>query len=371
MYGEEERAFQRLQEAIINQTPDLSIFAWILSLPSHDLSPGNGIHCGVLAESPDAFSWCDTLQLRTCPPKNGIAMSNNCVKIDYTILTHYDQEAKGYHYGLPIHYHNKNTGSGAATLGVQLRKVGSGQFLRSNPYQFYSYLHHSRNPSVCQGTHQLLLRAPTVNMSREFPIISSCLINEEYVMRLRPRSIRFRLGPGIWSRSSFPTSRYDHKDKLFFVSYESDFHSDWGLLRLFVEIHTDSTGMTFPCALYTTCWARRRGPQCSILSEQAYESELKNLRSDLAAWDHGTGNVLESLRERKLPCASQAVVKFPGTKTYAIVTITCAAREDIPDWMPRGCAWDVHVESSVHEEGELPPVLTPKRWTLSNYGHYD
>jgi hypothetical protein len=52
MYGEEGKAFQRLQEEIIKHTSDVSILAWILPPIDYSDDTGQNIHCGVLAKSP-------------------------------------------------------------------------------------------------------------------------------------------------------------------------------------------------------------------------------------------------------------------------------------------------------------------------------
>ncbi|KAH8880902.1 HET-domain-containing protein [Thozetella sp. PMI_491] len=62
LYGEEERAFWRLQEEIIKMTPDYSIFAW--NSPSETDQAGSSeqqIYSGLLATSPRLFSESGTL----------------------------------------------------------------------------------------------------------------------------------------------------------------------------------------------------------------------------------------------------------------------------------------------------------------------
>ncbi|KZL80784.1 ankyrin repeat-containing protein [Colletotrichum incanum] len=56
LYGEEEKAFTRLQKEIIIATPDLSIFAWASKrkVTAHT-TLGSGASCGILAESPQDF----------------------------------------------------------------------------------------------------------------------------------------------------------------------------------------------------------------------------------------------------------------------------------------------------------------------------
>ncbi|EKJ72792.1 hypothetical protein FPSE_07058 [Fusarium pseudograminearum CS3096] len=54
MYGEGAKAFERLQEEIIKQTTDMSIFAWKANDESQD-------YRGILAQSPDEFAHCGNI----------------------------------------------------------------------------------------------------------------------------------------------------------------------------------------------------------------------------------------------------------------------------------------------------------------------
>jgi Heterokaryon incompatibility protein (HET) len=64
LYGEGQKAFTRLQEGIVNTSPDESIFAWNFTAQEHEsfeVSPemrnhfSDGIPCDMLADSPDFF----------------------------------------------------------------------------------------------------------------------------------------------------------------------------------------------------------------------------------------------------------------------------------------------------------------------------
>ena len=56
LYGEESKAFRRLQEEIIKSSTDLSIFAWTVSPLHADNMDFNQKHyCGILAVSPALF----------------------------------------------------------------------------------------------------------------------------------------------------------------------------------------------------------------------------------------------------------------------------------------------------------------------------
>ncbi len=65
LYGEGDRAFLRLQEAIFRETDDQSLFAWVLP-PMVPLDPGYGALFGLLASSPLSFR--DAGNIQSLPP---------------------------------------------------------------------------------------------------------------------------------------------------------------------------------------------------------------------------------------------------------------------------------------------------------------
>lgn len=65
LYGEGDRAFVRLQEEILKETDDQSLFLWALS-PEERINPGQ--LCGLLAHSPRLLSNVDFDYVRPIPP---------------------------------------------------------------------------------------------------------------------------------------------------------------------------------------------------------------------------------------------------------------------------------------------------------------
>jgi hypothetical protein len=81
LYGEEEKAFRRLQEEIIKTTSDLSIFAWECPKDEEICRRDNELYCGILAESPMYFR--TSLRARVVPDDRRLdfSISNNGVKM--------------------------------------------------------------------------------------------------------------------------------------------------------------------------------------------------------------------------------------------------------------------------------------------------
>lgn len=55
LYGEGNRAFIRLQEEIMRQSDDHSLFAWLHTGQAEQTHNYDGLKCGLLADSPDYF----------------------------------------------------------------------------------------------------------------------------------------------------------------------------------------------------------------------------------------------------------------------------------------------------------------------------
>jgi len=68
LYGEGKKAFRRLQDEIIKQSSDLSIFAWDggQAAVKNPQQPGETF-INLFAESPSDFAGCESLTLRSRP----------------------------------------------------------------------------------------------------------------------------------------------------------------------------------------------------------------------------------------------------------------------------------------------------------------
>jgi hypothetical protein len=364
LYGEEEKAFRRLQEEIIKHTPDLSILAWKSPLLHQIHEPADQIYCGMLAEGPSHFAWCIKTQLLTRHPTREFSVSNNRVLIDSTILVaHRIHMPSGSDYILPVGWDNssREKDMSCPTLSVVLRRVGNGQFLRRNPYELTSDAH----ITICTGTHQLLIESPVVQGSRPIPVMPSSWITEEDLSRLRPKSIRIRLGPGLYLNEASPWSRFDIKDRIFFVSDEHDDQNDWAILSFSVRPNLSHVEPIPPdhCVLYMTSWGRPSSPQCSIIPYLPYANQVSEIQSRLLRMDYGTNQVLHQLLAFNIPCTSSTLLDIPGTGFTAVVSLELRTREDIPPWMPRNHAWDVNITCSVHDSERVPYVEDKSQWT--------
>lgn len=87
IYGEGERAFRRLQEAILQQTNDLSIFAW------NEPEEFGGV-CGFLAQRPEAFAIAGFIELMGDPniPDPSFTVTNAAVEMSTSLCTYKGRE---------------------------------------------------------------------------------------------------------------------------------------------------------------------------------------------------------------------------------------------------------------------------------------
>ncbi|KAK4557116.1 hypothetical protein LTR86_006097 [Recurvomyces mirabilis] len=117
LYGEGDRAFQRLQEEIMKVSDDHSLFAWM----SKTLKPGE-LH-GLLADSPDDFAFPEAPDIRaysSWEKESPYAMTNRGLDIELHLSPRHDTDR---HFTAALHCPSP-TGQGTF-LAVVLQKLGS------------------------------------------------------------------------------------------------------------------------------------------------------------------------------------------------------------------------------------------------------
>ncbi|KAJ6781060.1 hypothetical protein PWT90_09521 [Aphanocladium album] len=93
LYGEQERAFRRLQEEIMRTTTDLSIFAWQLPASSvnnghHNNASSEFTYSGFLAPSPEAFYPCRITSKMAFGHEEEFSVTNCGIKTRIRIYLH-------------------------------------------------------------------------------------------------------------------------------------------------------------------------------------------------------------------------------------------------------------------------------------------
>jgi hypothetical protein len=122
LYGEGQRAFLRLQEEIVKETNDLSIFAWKAT------GEGQKYH-GVLASSPAEFRDCGSLRLidnSMLSPE--FALSNKGLRIETDLFT---GPAGNYLINL-----NSTKGPGQRPVSIWVKHHGRAVYSRTRAYEY-------------------------------------------------------------------------------------------------------------------------------------------------------------------------------------------------------------------------------------------
>ncbi|KAH8901656.1 HET-domain-containing protein, partial [Thozetella sp. PMI_491] len=161
IYGEGAKAFIRLQEEILKQTNDLTIFAWTsyresrkdfrpLHLDSH-----NQPYRGILANSPLEFTWCRKVERIDdyLASHTEFSMTNNGLRID-TFLAMGTE--KDYILNLDAYNTDKYTGI-RSRVGVRLIKTPGG-FVRHFPDRLFK----TTDPLIWEGKYTTVYIRKTV-----------------------------------------------------------------------------------------------------------------------------------------------------------------------------------------------------------------
>ncbi|ERF76866.1 hypothetical protein EPUS_02577 [Endocarpon pusillum Z07020] len=350
LYGEEEKAFRRLQEEIIRSTPDLSIFAWTwLPNTKNTGKPNSLLFSGVLAKSPLVFFQGISLEKRPGHDWRELSVSNGSIKTQVQIVSERIPGKRGTRYLLPLDCSREPN----QLLAVRLRKCGPDQFIREDPWAVVEY---SEDLWVNAPKEQYLLtELPKVSRPPESPFLDMSL----FIGQTRSHFVQVQLRDELEIDDTWPWGRrFDSQDRLFFVS--GDPRWDSGAMRVGANFSLPNgrrkTEVEFECMLYLVGWSSLdiSHLQCTVMDYRAHATALKALQSRIAAWDHNRMQVLYQLAYHDIPKTSLAVFKIPGIKASAVVSFTPTVVND-----PRICQnrfWGVEFFCEVYEEKYLPQV---------------
>jgi hypothetical protein len=169
LYGEESKAFRRLQEEIIKMRPDFSIFAWKdepSSLTNPLLTnPNFQFYCGILAKSPVPFEHAGSFQAALF---GGLfidfSISNNGVKTNSIFRADVNV------YILPLYCRTTE----GTNFAVRLRKVGPDTFVRDSPHDLYAYKDNVVRHLSQKYKYILIEQPPTIPLARALSTLPEC-----------------------------------------------------------------------------------------------------------------------------------------------------------------------------------------------------
>jgi len=251
LYGEAEKAFQRLQEEIIRSKADLSIFAWQCTPP-----PGvdEWTLTGVLARSPQDFSHGHVVERMYRRETHDFAITNVGIKMRLRNLW-----APDFSYVMQLNSYSAVTGK---HLALRLRKVGPEMYLRKGPYDLLEYTtgaFSERRPV----DRYLLTSIPAIPRFSEWLDPSARFQHAGRLLSfMRQSPIHIKLPPTFKLIKLWPADRWDQEDRLFFVSGDSrwdTFQLDLRHETSYVVKSSDGTltdkTMTIDFTLYALGWS--------------------------------------------------------------------------------------------------------------------
>lgn len=224
LYGEEEKAFLRLQTEIISSCPDTTIFAWTLPNGPDEADESqslasNSSFSGVLASSPSLYHDCaevQQLEESFCD----FSLSNRGIKLRGQFWLHNPRATDAtliisYVIILPICRIENSV------YGIQMRNVGMGCFVRENPDQ----LVHIGNPRAIIHRHMLdpflLTQLPRTVSRRRSLVLAS-----------RQHVLQIVLRPGMEIYRRWPWQQWDESSTLFFGSDGPTKDTGWASLKM-------------------------------------------------------------------------------------------------------------------------------------------
>ncbi|KAI1162507.1 heterokaryon incompatibility protein-domain-containing protein [Nemania serpens] len=306
LYGEEEKAFQRLQYEIIGRTADLSIFAWCLPRLGAAREEER-VYCGILAASPDVFAGCTTLSKIPHRIHREFSVSNNGIRTQIHVLSCPIPKKRGaWGYVLPLNCVQDSD----TFLGIKLRKCGANIFVREDPWALFRY-EGALEPNSPSARH-ILTELPDADLQQgQYRMYSS-----PSFARMRQHALQIRLPPDVSLLGAWPWSRYDEEDNLFLVSGESRYDSGAVRLRGTLEIASEGcmAEVSIDYMFYVIGWASPdlSSLQYSFVDYGEYKGPVNELQTLLSAGDHSRNQLLCELEREDVPRFQVAAKKLSG-----------------------------------------------------------
>lgn len=264
LYGEEERAFLRLQEEILKNTMDLTILAWTTSdhgagpdskgKPSHDTPT----YAGVFAQSPSCFQRSGRLGYLAKQMMNELSISNRGLKLDAGVMFRPIQGKQGHTCILPL-----CLDSSGKALGLLLKTCGPGLLARQNPQEL-AVVDMAFWSQTWRHEQRLLLRQlPETGIGLAPP--ETC--GRDFILKRRQHILQVSLPAEMTINANlcWPAAMWDSEEQVFFLDEEAD--PDHGAAAVFmiqgsvafpVEQKGKDNILDFQCIAYAVGWGRQQ-----------------------------------------------------------------------------------------------------------------
>lgn len=353
LYGEEEKAFQRLQEEIIRSSADLSILAWTATPkgPSQTYSP---LVSSVFAKSPADFSHCGAYERMLSSEICEFSISNTGMKIRTNLPSHYGLlEEVLYIYELPL-----DCCENGKELSIHLRKIGRHQYLRRDPGVIVDYKPAMFSASPLLDLY-LLTRLPQ-------PFSHEVSVPMETLMKsARPHTLEITLPATARRSGMWPPDSFDNEDKVFFINGNAGHN----LNIMNFSWRPDDTGSNkmlpglVDCSIIALNWAasNREIPQFSIVNSTEQDDKLRVIRDYTAENIPSTEFLIRQITEADIPRSHQLVVYLRGCNQATVLTIVPRIEsKQIAGCKIRYCS-EVRIHGKVFDKDSIPEVQ-PTWW---------
>ncbi|KAI1130384.1 HET-domain-containing protein [Nemania abortiva] len=356
LYGEEEKAFRRLQYEIIGRTADLSIFAWCLPLDTRK-NKGKRLYCGVLAASPSAFADCTGLSRLPHRIHRDFSISNNGIRTQIHVLSYWIHGKGGaYGYVLPLDC----VPDDGTSLGIRLRKCGPDIFVREDPWSLFRY-RQSLEPNSPRARY-LLTELPEPDLREGL----YGMYSGQTFATMRQHILQVRLPHEIELHDVWPWSRYDEEDNLFLVSGEPRYDSGAVRLRGTLPVFDyDGAPVNIDYMFYAVGWASSdsNSLQYSFVDYPKHKLAVNELQTQLNAGDHTRNQLLYVLHAEGIPRSQRAVKRVPGTNHVVCLSVEPTLHRDASiccnEFWRFTFTWIIC-------EARDAPTIRPLSWALVN-----
>ncbi|KUI59526.1 Vegetative incompatibility protein HET-E-1 [Cytospora mali] len=359
LYGEEERAFLRLQEEIINTTSDLTILAWTHPAPEIPLQRQATSHSGFLAESPRSFGHLGRLEADPLQRVTRFSTSNKLIKITARMSVQQLPDGQGGRMVLPV----CSSGDGRV-FGIHMRKSREdGSFLRQNPYMLIP-MDISDNIIMIRATTPKTLLAALPAWEHECWRSRAWAISENFLNTRRFHLCQVQIPPyDMEHRSPYPWPEllWDGDIQAFFVDSTSCYAEGTATV---VPFTARVLGVQLKLTLIILGWdtLEQNTLQFSLvqMNQRVDDHLLTTLTRSYRGYRHIDASTLKkNLQKAKIPRKATISHRIVGSNLHALVVATPTIVEDDSLCQNPFCRFTL---SSRLCSGAVPPRIEEFEW---------
>ena len=320
LYGEESRAFRRLQEEIIRTRPDFSIFAWwdeSLKTKHPHLPADLRYHCGALAQTP--FPFGPAISLFAEPSRSfskEFSVCNHGVKTQSIIFRKKDPFGSSGSYILPL-----SLSRAGHYIGIRLRKTGRNTYVRHSPFNLHEYIDAPECNIPIPGDNYILVDKPSsVHLSGRIHHFDARGLWTELWLDSHHRdflSIEFAAFVEVHDYWGC----FDKEDQVFFDPQRDG--TDCAGIRFSVHLPKNDLGFdpsaTFECVLYAIGWLTSgETTQFTVIGSEQRKKDISIIEREFAQGSDHLSRLRPIFNHLNIPKESSIAFPIIGSG-YSVV----------------------------------------------------